>query len=267
MHVIAHRGHSGRCPENTAPALAEALAAGADMIEIDARLTADRRSAVVHDGDLGRYGHPGLRVAGLGLAELLRLDAGRWFDPRFTGTPFLALEGALAAAGGLAVNIELKVDPGEEADVPALADSVLAALGAPPVGGAPLGRAPLGSPAVPPPVLLSSFSIAALEAVRDRDSAIPLALLSGVDADLEPALDRAAPLGLEGLHLHARRATAASAELVRGRGLRLRVYTVNDAEGWRRLVALGVDGIFTDWPDRLRAFLAVEFPAERTAGR
>ena len=256
MHVIAHRGHSGRCPENTAPALAEARGAGADMIEIDARLTEDRRIAVVHDGDLGRYGHPGLRVSRLRLTELLRLDAGRWFDSRFAGTPFLALEGAFAAAGGLPLNIELKVDPGEEPMVPALADSVLAVL-----------RGTFPGTTVPPPVLLSSFSIAALEAVRDQDSVIPLALLCGAAADLEPALARAAPLALEGVHVHAQRATPAAADLVRARGLRLRAYTVNDADGWRRLAALGVDGIFTDWPDRLRAFLTTELPEERTAGR
>jgi glycerophosphoryl diester phosphodiesterase len=251
MDVIAHRGHSGRWPENTAPALAAALAAGADMLEIDARLTADRRVAVVHDGDLGRYGHPGLTVGGLELEALLRLDAGRWFDPRFAGTPFLSLAGALAAAGGLPVNIELKVDPGDEPDVPALATSVLAVLAA----------------TAGPPVLLSSFSIPALAAVRARDPGLPVALLCGADADLAGALARAAPLGLEGVHLHAGRATAAAAGLARDRGLRLRVYTVNDEEGWRRLHALGVDGVFTDWPDRLRAFLATVPPVRRGAGR
>jgi glycerophosphoryl diester phosphodiesterase len=252
MHVIGHRGHSGRCPENTAPALAEALAAGADMIEIDARLTADGRVAVVHDGDLGRYGHPGLRVAGLTLAELLRLDAGRWFDPHFAGTPFLALEGALAAvAGRVPLNIELKVDPGEERQVPALASAVEAALRG--------GGAARGAPR--PPVLLSSFALAALQAIRELDAEIPLGLLLGADADLRAALAAAAPLAIEGVHLHVEHATPAAAELVRGRGLRLRVYTVNDEDGWRRLAALGVDGIFTDWPDRLRAFLARVAPA------
>jgi len=220
------------------------------MLEIDARLTADRRVAVVHDGDLGRYGHPGLTVAGLELEALLRLDAGRWFDPRFAGTPFLSLAGALAAAGGLPVNIELKVDPGHEPDAPALAESVLAVLAA----------------TAGPPALLSSFSIPALAAVRARDPGFPLALLCGADADLEGALADAAPLGLEGVHLHAGRATAAAAGLAR-RGLRLRVYTVNDEEGWRRLHTLGVDGIFTDWPDRLRAFLTTAPPVDRAAGR
>jgi hypothetical protein len=142
--VIAHRGFSGAWPENTVPAFRAAVAAGCHMIELDARRTRGDRLAVVHDDDLTRYGHPGRRVSGLDLAELELLDAGSWFAPGFAGTRFLGLAEALTTiAGRVPVNVEIKVDEGQEAEAGALVDAALAEV------------AHAGSPGI----LLSTFSM------------------------------------------------------------------------------------------------------------
>jgi len=243
--VIAHRGFSGCCPENTAPAFAAAIAAGADMIELDARRTAGKRVAVVHDDDLTRYGHPGQRVADLDFDLLAGLDAGRWFDPRFAGTGFLGLCEALELIGGrVPVNIEVKIDAGQEPHVEPLVDSTLAEIG---VAGT-------------PPVLLSTFSMAAFRRIRARAPAIPAAFLHG-RSDLKPSLPELADLGAEGVH--ASRAIADSQLIAAAHALNLkvRVYTINDPEVMAELIDLEVDGLFTDWPDRLLTLLGRGQPA------
>jgi glycerophosphoryl diester phosphodiesterase len=52
--IIAHRGKAGDAPENSAAAIRAAVAAGADIVELDVRLTLDRRPVVIHDPFLGR---------------------------------------------------------------------------------------------------------------------------------------------------------------------------------------------------------------------
>jgi glycerophosphoryl diester phosphodiesterase len=241
VQAIAHRGFSGLWPENTAQAFTAALAADADMIELDARRTAGERVAVVHDDDLSRYGHAGLRVSELDLADLARLDAGRWLHPRFAGTCFLGLREALERIGGaVAVNVEVKVDPGQEPHIGALVESTLEEIDA------------AGSP----PVLLSTFSREAFERLRVRAPGLPAALLIGRGGGAAPRLlDQLVGLGAEGVHVERSLAAPPLVEAARARGLKVRVYTVNEPSAMRALAELGVDGIVTDWPDRLLAVL------------
>jgi glycerophosphoryl diester phosphodiesterase len=237
--VIAHRGFSGRCPENTAPAFMAAIDAGADMIELDARRTAGADMAVIHDGDLARYGHPGKRTADLEIGALKSLDAGAWFGPAFAGARFLTLAEALIAIGGrVPVNVEVKVDTGEESHIETIVESTLAEVAA----------------ANSPPVLFSTFSLPAFRLLRARAPAIPAAFLHG-RGDLSPLLSELEAIGAEGVHLARPLASPAIVEETHRHGLKLRVYTVNDPAEMAELLALSVDGLFTDWPDRLLGLL------------
>lgn len=95
---IAHRGASGRYPENTRIAFVKAMEAGADMIELDCQLTADGHVVVFHDETLRRTtGAPGA-VHQKSLDDLKRYDVGRWRS--FTGERLLTLEEALAVFDG-----------------------------------------------------------------------------------------------------------------------------------------------------------------------
>lgn len=234
--VIAHRGFSGRWPENTAPAFLAAIDAGADMIELDARRTAGEAVAVVHDDDLGRYGHHGRRVSDLDLDILRQLDAGAWFDPRFAGTRFLGLGEALTSIGGqVPVNVEIKVDPGQEPHIEALVTAALAEIAA------------AGSP----PVLFSTFSMTAFRRLRALAPQIPAALLLGAVDDPLRSLPELIELGAEGVHVPRVLAGRPLIEAAHARRLKVRVYTINEPSVMAELIDLGVDGLFTDWPDRL----------------
>ena len=80
--IIAHRGASRDCPENTLAAFDEALRQGADGIELDVQFTQDEVPVVFHDKTLTRAGGGRRRVAGLSFRELRELDAAARFEGR-----------------------------------------------------------------------------------------------------------------------------------------------------------------------------------------
>lgn len=230
---IAHRGAAGTRPELTRPAFERALELGVDMIELDVQLTRDGRLAVLHDRQLGRT------VAGQGpvrersLAELQALDAGGWFAPRWQGATVPALDDVLAwTAGRAELNVEIK-SPAEdwEATAAALLDLLQR-------------RDRLAG------TIVSSFQMGALAAVRRRSAAARLGVLWQT-ADLDPMWQEAAALEALAVHPLWGLVDAQVVAEARRRGRRLIVWTVNDADAIAHLIGLGVDGIISDFPERL----------------
>ena len=97
--VIAHRGASADCPENTLAAFDEALRQGCDGIELDLQLSRDGVAVVYHDKTLGRAGHGRERVAQVDFDELAQLDVGAWLDVRFRGQHIPSLDEILERYG------------------------------------------------------------------------------------------------------------------------------------------------------------------------
>nr|BFE68653.1 glycerophosphodiester phosphodiesterase family protein [Actinoplanes digitatis] len=86
LHRVAHRGYSAVAPENTLPALAAGVLAGATFIEFDVRTTADGVPVVIHDRTVDRTTDGTGKVWELTLDEVSALDAGSWFSPAYAGT-------------------------------------------------------------------------------------------------------------------------------------------------------------------------------------
>src|SRR6185295_6262650 len=106
---IAHRGASGQYPENSRLAFEKAIAAGADMIELDCQLTADGHVVVFHDERLARTTGARGRVQDRTLEQLRKLDIGKWRKPAFRGERILTLEEALEIfAGDVDLCLEIK---------------------------------------------------------------------------------------------------------------------------------------------------------------
>ena len=232
--VIAHRGASAYQPENTLPAYALALEQRADMIEIDLHRTRDGAIVIAHDADLAHFGAGGA-IADATLEQVRALDAGHRF-----GVPARVptLDEVLDAFGArIPFNLELKWS--EQGDYPGLEAETLAALDARRLGAS---------------ILFSSFRDSVLARLRAARPAARLAVL--VDPR-EPArmLARAEAVGAEALNPHW---SLVDAQLVRdahGAGLAVYVYTVDELDQMERLLELGVDGLFTNRPDRMRALL------------
>lgn len=228
MQIIAHRGASGTCPENTLPAFRRAVELGAHMIELDVQLTRDGHPVVIHDQTLDRTTSGRGAVRRRTLAEIAVLDAGRWFAGRFAGARVPTLRDVLAEIA-IPINIELKAAGDDGLERRAL--ETVEAAGA-------LGR-----------VLFSSFQAVSLRRVRGLSPKAELAVLwSGLS--ITRALTLAGSVNATSLHL--RKTSAAPKAIAAGHaaGLTVRVWTVNAPADFARLTSGGADGVFTDYPER-----------------
>lgn len=123
FHRIAHRGYSAVAPENTLPAFAAAVLAGATHVEFDVRTTADGVPVVIHDRTVDRTTTGTGHVADLTSAEVATLDAGSWLSPAYAGTrvPTLAETLDLLVPTEPTLLLEIK-PPATLGEVKAIAD-------------------------------------------------------------------------------------------------------------------------------------------------
>lgn len=228
LTVIAHRGASGTRPENTLAAFRRAEELGAHMIELDVQLTRDRKVVVMHDWTLARTTNGRGRVSSRTLAEIRRLDAGGWFAPAYAGEPVPTLAEVLSAVR-LPVNVELKASGADGLEAEALA--VASEAGA-------LGR-----------IVFSSFDHESLDRLRRLSADATIGVL-WTQRSLTHAFTVVERVGATALHLRKEAVSPAGVRDAASRGLQVRVWTVNDPGESGSLVAIGVDGIFTDYPER-----------------
>lgn len=234
--VIAHRGASAYRPENTLAAYELALEHDADMIEIDLHLTRDGSIVIAHDADLEHLGASGT-IAESTLTEMKALDAGHG-----TATPAQVptLEEVLDIFGDrISFNLEVKWGP--EGDYPGLEAKALEMLES------------RGLLAV---TLFSSFRESILKELRRRSPECRIALLVSPRESTERVdrmVERAHELGAEAVNPHFILVTAERVQEAHALGMAVYSYTVDTEDGMRRLVELGVDGIFTNCPDRMRS--------------
>lgn len=225
--VIAHRGASGHRPENTLPAYELAVELGADMIEVDLHRTRDGAVVVTHDEDLRGLGGAG-EIADATLAEVRALDAGG-------GAQVPTLAELLDGFGSrIALNLEIK--RGTRADYPGIEEVTLAAVE---------GRGLLGR------TLFSSFYDPVLARLRALSARARIGLLISRRFPDQWAV-RARRLGAEALHPELALVTGELVRAAHGEGLAVHVFTADAPDDLARLVDLGVDGIFTNHPERLR---------------
>ncbi|MBI5473052.1 MAG: glycerophosphodiester phosphodiesterase [Ignavibacteriae bacterium] len=126
--IVAHRGSSGKAPENTLAAFRQAIDDGADMIELDVRMTRDFELVVFHDRSVHRITGRRGRIWELTLAELRRLDAGSWFGKKFSGERIPTLRQVIEMLpANVSLNIEVKTD-GDRRKGHALEESLLLVL-------------------------------------------------------------------------------------------------------------------------------------------
>lgn len=243
---MGHRGAAARAPENTAAALRAGMDAGADAIEIDVRLSADGRVVVLHDPTLDRTTDGRGPADERTWAELARLDAGSWFSRRFRGEPLLDLDSALALVRGRApLLVEIKArEPGRPRSLhPAdrrLLHGVLAAV----------ERA-----GALENVVLSSFCWPVLAAAVADAPSVRLALTVGA-GEREDPVDAAGRIGATALHAHRRLCTRSFVARAHAAGLGVLAFVANRAREVERLLAAGVDGVFTDDPGRIAPIVA-----------
>lgn len=267
FQVIAHRGASGHAPESTMAAYELAHEWGVDYLELDVQITADGELVVFHDDAIDRTSSGEGKINDHTLEELKALDTGSWFneanadkaDADFEGAQILTLDEVFERFGHDArYYIETKspqLNPGlEEALVESLEAHDMIETGR---------------------VLVQSFEQDSLLKVRELNENVPLIQLvwyhtseedaaqlqewTGVtpgpaeitDEDFQAVAEYAAGIGTNATYDGNDVIDADFIHQAQANGLPVHIYTINESEEMQRLIDWGVNGLFTDFPDRL----------------
>lgn len=254
LEVIAHRGASAYAPENTLAAYAKAKELGVVDVELDIQLSRDDVVMLFHDKSLShKTGHPG-RVRDYDAADLLEMDIGSWFDrsrggaaTQFAGTKLDTLEALFERFGDdFRYHVELKS-----------ADAALARLA--------LER--VEAHRLEDRVCFTAFSFEQAERARALAPHIPTGLLvrdaarlrrdanAPEDAALLPlqmqAIDRAAAAGFAQVGFPAEDLSRELVAYAVAQELEIRAWRIRSDADMHLAIAMGVDGMTVDWPDRL----------------
>lgn len=224
--VIGHRGARGHAPENTLLGFDTAMCLGAHWVEFDVQFH-EGELLLMHDLRLERTTNGSGRLDAHSVAQLRTLDAGK-------GQQIPTLQEALSLIDQrIGVNIELKTWNGTGAEVARVLRDIVAQ-------GWPLEK-----------LQVSSFHLPELYEFHDLAPEIPIGvLLCGVPLDWAGC---AAELGASSLNISDEFIDERIVADAHARDLKVFVYTVNHPDEISRMKAMGIDGIFTDYPDRALA--------------
>ncbi|HEY9036483.1 MAG TPA: glycerophosphodiester phosphodiesterase [Pseudomonadales bacterium] len=223
MLCIGHRGARGHAPENTLASIRKALALGARAVEVDVHCC-DGELVVIHDDTVERTTNGHGTVQSFALNALRALDAGN-------GERIPLLQEVMdAIEGKAAINIELKGAGTAQATAQLIAH-----------------YRQRGWPAAS--IQVSSFDWSLLTTFREHDEQCPIGLLAEkpVFDALGHATDALRSRSWNVHHAHIDQRLMQQAQQHRQR---VYAYTVNHASDMQRLQRLGVNGIFTDYPER-----------------
>lgn len=245
--VIAHRGFSGRYPENTMLSFQEAAKLPIDAIELDVHSTRDGKIVVIHDATLDRTTNTSGRVFDSAWDELRKVDAGYNFDPTGKGVfPFRGknvsvplLEEVFKAFPEMKFVVEIKQT------LPAIEDSVHRLIRKYRMDDKVIVASehlePLKRVRYVADHMATNF---AAEEAKDFYHAYRLKLSNFYKSDGDI-------LQIPEKHHERQIVTRAFVEAVHRKGLMVHIWTVNDPADMQRLMGCGVDGIISDHPDRL----------------
>lgn len=223
--ITAHRGYADVYPENTVAAVEGASRLGADRIEIDIQPCEDGEIVVFHDQFLGVLTDEDGRVAETPCETVLRAEILE------SGETVPTLREVLdAARPDVTMNVEFKASG--EYSWGEVAERTLEIASD-----------------YPGDFYVSSFETAALEAVRDVDSTVPVAKLFG--SDKEENLETARELAAEAVNVSTGVLDRELVETAHEEGWEVNVYTIDGWQEARQPVELNVDGLIADYPSVL----------------
>ena len=249
--VIPHGGGDGIYPENTMLAFESTIAMGADVVDVDLRISGDGVVVAIHDATVDRTTGATGNVKSMSFAELAQLDAGWAFSPagaddqhpyRGTGVTIPTLEAILDRFPTTLLSLDLK---DESLDmVQPICDQLR--------GRGRLNDVFVGSNSDPQiidfrqrcPEVRTSAIMNDVFASRDAQAA--------GDPNFVPAVTvNQPPFRRGGREL----VDEASLKWAHDHGVAILTWVVNDEDDMRKLIDLGVDGIYTSYPDRLLRLL------------
>lgn len=229
---IGHRGAAGTHPENTLTSFRRAVELGCDGVEFDIHRTKDGHLVVIHDAVLGRTANGTGFVRDLTLAELKQLDAGAWKGAQFAGEQIPTLRELIEATPPeFKLFLELKAGtihyPGIEEDV----------------------LREMRETGAEARFQISSFDHKALYRFHELAPSLPLGMLYSENL-LDP-VGMARAIGAQALHPAWEWVTPDLVRAAHEAGLQVNTWTVNLPPVIAMMKMCGVDGIMSDYPDRI----------------
>lgn len=215
MLKIGHRGAKGHSPENTLASFQKAIDLGVDMIELDVRLSLDKVPIVIHDETIDRTTTKTGLVTDYTAKELQHLGISTLTDV------FDLVQHRCE------INIEIKTFSATQAVLDLIAKNTFAQN----------------------KILISSFDWNALQEVRFQHEDLRIGVLTETDLDL--ALAFAKFIKAEAIHPYYHLLTAENVRKIKEKGFKVFPWTINEPEDITFVQSLEVDGIITDFPERL----------------
>lgn len=234
--IIAHRGARDEAPENSLTALKQAFNYDIDGVEFDVQMSSDGVPVLYHDWTLRKVGGGRKRISDMTRADLERIDWGNWYHPCFAGEPLTTLEDALTLLNRCPnMCIEIKSSPADQASgqTAALTDEVLRHI---------------HQPEIEPykdHILILSFDPAVLIRADQANAGLRF-VLNLPESTLTRKITTTQHLWGVGVNIS--KLSAALAQWVRQRNLRLLTYTCNGPRQVKKALQLSVDAIITDRP-------------------
>jgi len=238
MKNFAHRGFSGKYPENTMLAFKKAVEAGADGIELDVQLTKDGEVVIIHDEKVDRTTNGAGNVRDFTLAELRKLDASYIYTGKMDVNPVPTFEEYCEWVKDLPIvtNIELKTGvypyPGIEAKVWKI----------------------LQKYNLQDKVIISSFNHYSILQMRKLAPQLQYGLLT--ESWLVNPGAYVESVGVECYHPYYGSLTEETVAEVKSHNIAINTYTVNDVDAVKRLNTLGIDIVIGNFPDMVKKVLA-----------
>ncbi|MFC0212508.1 glycerophosphodiester phosphodiesterase [Paenibacillus chartarius] len=234
--IIGHRGAAGEAPENTLASFELALKQGAEGIELDVHLSKDGEIVVCHDPTLDRTTNGSGWIFEAVYADIRKLDAGSWFDERYTGQYVPTLGEVLdIVPDHILINVEIK-----HSYEGRMEKAVLELL---------RSRGRFHN------VVISSFDHKCMLRLKREEPLAAIGLLYAANLGSHAGYARSLNADILSLHPQHQLIGADDVAEARAAGLRTYPYTANSEADLKRLIDAGVSGIITDYPARLAALL------------
>ncbi|MGB9594666.1 MAG: glycerophosphodiester phosphodiesterase [Candidatus Poribacteria bacterium] len=238
--VIGHRGNSGNAPANTIEAIRQAIDIGVDMIEIDVRLTKDRVPILIHNDTVDETTDGKGLVSEMSFDQIRKLDAGSWKDKKYKGEKIPTLMEVLDYTKG---KVYLSIDLKEESAIPEI---VKAIHDADMVDGVVIcGCAEPQAKAIWQ--LNENLSV-----LLNTDSELDrLAKMDDKTEFIKEYIRRACKERFSVLNVSYKFVTDELIYKAHLRGLSVWTWTVDKEEDIKQLIEMGVDGIYSNYPERV----------------
>jgi glycerophosphoryl diester phosphodiesterase len=243
--IIAHRGGAKLAPENTLASFKNAIAIGADMIEIDVHFSKDSEIIVIHDKSLDRTTNGTGEIKALTLDEIKKYDAGSWFSEDYKNEKVPTLTEVIQTINGQC-KLLIEIKDGDE-KYPGLEKKIVETV---------------KEHNAEPWVVVQSFNKNSILRIKEMYPDLITYYLLGRNfndfyAELSEQVRTGQPVEnkFDGIAPHYSALDTKKVDLLHKAGFDIFTFTVNKPADMQNVIELGVDGIITDSPDILKNIL------------